>query len=188
MKNIKLFIIASLYLFSSSSIAFSAEPNECDLVLVNAIKEVETVSPDKRFVKTLNIINNLCEEHVSKKLRLAAVSSLSLPYLERQRNLQKAAASYFPRVCIDTKATALAKSLAHTCQEVDFKSKRFASSLLNVDAASYMYGKALEQELINSGTRKSHRHKIMLNYFLGAAFEYERQHAKAHSAIMGKGK
>ena len=161
---------------TSSNCAAKDEPkNLCDQWIINAAKTVESAPSSDRFKRSLEQLQSACETTIPGELRQAATKSLAaLSVKERQNILLQATTSYFSKSCLDIAADQPAKKLMHICLGEDFPNGPYTPLLPNIDAAAYLYGKAIEQELKKSGLDQFHAKKFLLNYFLGAALEREK--------------
>lgn len=170
--NKKLLVV--LCVMSSSCTAGGDLKSKCDIWIKSAVKSVESVPPKDRFIKALQQLQQACEAESLGKLKQAASKCLTAPTPSlRQDILLQASAVYYPESCLDIGSGQPAKKLLHICLEDDFPKGSYTSILPHIDAASYLYGKAVEKELKNAGIDQMYSHKFMLNYFLGAAADFE---------------
>ena len=134
---------------TSSNCAAADEPKTlCDQWIINAVKTVELAPSHDRFKRSLEQLQSACEITIPGELRQAAKKSLAaLSVKERQNILLQATTSYFSKSCLDIAADQPAKKLMHICLGEDFPNGPYTSLLPNIDAAAYLYGKAIEQEL-----------------------------------------
>ena len=173
--NQKLFSIF-ICIVSSNCTADNASKTQCDKWIVNAVKTVESVPPKDRFKRSLDQLQSACEQLIPDKLKQAAKNSLQTTSVsQRQTILQQATAPYFSKSCLDIGAGQSAKQLMHICLGEDFLNGPYTSILPNIDAASYLYGKVIEKEFKNARLDPFYAKKFLLNYFLGAALEFEDQ-------------
>jgi hypothetical protein len=146
----------------------------CEQWMESAVKAVESVPPAQRFETALQQVSKACKEAIAESLRNAAVNSLKhKDFTKRRKILMAASAPYFPDACQDTPVSHPAKRLLHICLGSDYKGGTYTSVLDNVDAAAYLFGKALEKNFNDAGIDADDQKKFLLNYFLGAALAYE---------------
>lgn len=118
---------------------------------------------------SLDRIAQSCQDVIPASLKQSIQQGKNYTRDKQLALLQQSVKTYFPTACSDTKPSAPAKSLPHICLGDDFPDGRYTSILENIDAASYMFGKAVEQELLKISVDKNQVKRFMLNYFLGAA-------------------
>lgn len=158
--------------------AGASTTDNCTKWLTGAIKQQESVTPDKRFSVSLEQLANVCTGVFPQPLQQAIVQSKNVKADAQLIHLQKAVKTYFPETCSDTGATVAAKYLPHVCLGEDLNTGTYSSILENVASAAYLFGKVVEQELLKSELDKHRVKRFMLNYFLGAAHSFEQRQAR----------
>ena len=150
-----------------------AKITTCPSWLDSAILAIESIPPNARYKQSLIEISRQCNDDLPLILKKAAQRSLSVSPVKRSKLLQNAAASYFSSSCLDSDSTEPASKLNHICLGKDFIDGSYTSITENISVAAYMFGKAIENELNKSKNNPEKIKKFMLNYFLGAAQEFE---------------
>jgi hypothetical protein len=170
--NISYHSLVFIAIMAWSSLAACAaqvtEVEDCSLWLDETNTLVGSVPVPDRYQKTLELLATGCEI-IPQSLKEAARQSLKSPSIEQAAILGRAAAPYFASACASEEFSMPASKLLHICLGSDFPHGEFGSMLSKIDAASYLYGKALQQEFINSGVYDQHGKRILLNFFLSNA-------------------
>ena len=104
----------------------------------------------------------------------AASNGLSAKPHDRSKVLRQASADYFPKICMTQAHASGSAILLHpSCLSPEFANGPLSLFLKNLDVAAYMYGQAIEKEFKKNNFDPSHSKRFMLNYYLGAAIEFE---------------
>ena len=112
MRTYLIFFIVFIF---SNSCAAETNSNICPNWIESAIKNVESVSPEKRFIQSLTEISRKCNIFIPENLKQAASKSISQTSKNRSIMLQKSTATYFSTSCMESDATVAAKKLNHIC-------------------------------------------------------------------------
>ncbi len=144
----------------------------CNAWFSETIKAVESTSVENRYQKTLELLAQGCKV-VPLTLREAAQRSLNKTGVEQKAILLKAAAPYFSESCIPENPDISASKLLHICLGSDYPNGEFSSISEKIDAATYMYGKALQKEFEKAGCYEKYGRRILLNFFLSNAIARE---------------
>lgn len=182
MKLTKLSLFLFSCLFSVHCMAENDKATTCEKWLAKAVKDVESVPPQKRFIRSLEQLKIACEQAIPKKLKQAATDALATKNPQQRFTiLLNSTAEYFPSICYDIEIKKPASYLESVCKGDDATEGIYTDVLPFLEASSYLYGKAIEKELKKAtlktqirDTPKNNLHinKILLNYFLGAQLDY----------------
>jgi hypothetical protein len=171
----KLLAFLFICIVSSHCAANTEEKTPCDKWIVDAVHNIQSVPPNKRFKRALEQLQHACEA-IPVTLKQAATDSLKATSVKQRFNiLLQAAAPYYQDACRDIAAGRPAQELFEFCQGDDYPDGPFGAMLTHVDAATYLYGKAVEKELKKAGIDKHYSKLFILNYFLGAGLAFEDQ-------------
>lgn len=144
----------------------------CEKWLVDGNRAIEEAPVAQRWDKTLELLAQGCEV-VPAGLRAGAERSLGKSRPEQLRAILEASSSYFSQECVASDPAMPASKLLHVCLGSDYPRGEFASMLENIDAATYLYGKALQRELEQAGLYKEHGQRVLANFFLSNAVSRE---------------
>ncbi len=153
--------------------------SSCDTWIINAGKAIN-VSPAQQFNNGLKQLHIGCDGLIPEPLMNAAGDSLkTADSKERFKVFTNAVAAYYRKACFSIEPGKPAKDLFDFCLEGDYPDGDYAGMLPNLDAAVYLFLKAIEKEL-KKNMPKSRMNdfyvsKFMQNLFLAAALDYEKQ-------------
>lgn len=140
----------------------------CERWLTETISKIESVPMEKRYFKILEELGKGCKA-IPPALSGAASKSFKEKGPEAKKTLIEAAAPYFSTACLPNDPGIPADELLHICKKNDFPNGEFSSILKNIDAASYLFGKALQTELEKAGIYEPHGKRLLSNFFLSNA-------------------
>lgn len=122
----------------------------------------------QRYQKILEELAKGCRA-IPTGLCEAARNCLNKKGADAKKTLITAAASYFSSACVPENPGIPASNLLHICKKGDFPQGEFSSMLENIDAATYLYGKALKKEFEKAGIYEPHGKRLLSNFFLSNA-------------------
>jgi hypothetical protein len=164
-----------LYIFSLSIIFLfggcvnkKSTDKDCNDWFKKTLNIVESVPVHQRYQETLKQIANGCYS-VPTHLREAARKSLSLKGPDAKRTLMRAADSYVSGECMVNDPTTTASKLIHICFEERWPNGDFCAMLPHVDAATYLYSRALKIEWEKTGDYEKHGKKLIANFLISNA-------------------
>jgi hypothetical protein len=170
-------------ILSSQCAANDNKQTTCEKWLAGAIKDIESVPQQARFERALKQIQQACDKAIPEKLKTAAADGLKAKSPQQRFTiLMQGATPYFPSICQDIEAGKPASYLLPVCKGNDSEDGDYTAMLPYIEASSYLYGKAIEKELNrvelkaiirNSRVNTLYLKKFMLNYFLGAQYDYK---------------
>jgi hypothetical protein len=149
----------------------------CEKWLAETNRSIEKVPMAQRWDRTLELLAQGCEV-VPAALRDGAQKSLRRSRAEQRRALVEASATYFSESCAPGDPGMPASQLLHVCLGSDPPDGAFGSMLENIDAATYLYGKALQQELEKAGLYEPHGARMLGNFFVSNALGRESERAR----------
>jgi hypothetical protein len=138
----------------------------CAESLANA--KAEALPIRQRYKKVLEELAKGCRA-IPTGLSEAARNCLNKNGADAKRALITAAASYFSSACIPEDPGIPAGNLLNICKKGDFPQGEFSSMLDKIDAAVYLYGKALKTEFEKAGIYEPHGKRLLSNFFLSNA-------------------
>ncbi len=149
----------------------------CEKWLSDANRTIEKVPMAQRWEKTLEVLAQACEV-VPAGLRGAAEKSLRKSRAEQRQAILEASSSYFSQACLPSDPGMPASKLLHVCLGSDYPNGEFGSILQDLDAATYLYGKALQRELEKAGLYEQQGRRVLGNFFLSNALSRESERAR----------
>jgi hypothetical protein len=157
-------------------------PDLCEQWLIEAGKTL-AVAPEKRFKHGLMKIQQGCGNLIPDILRKAAGEALSVSRSSgRFKIFTRAAATYYRSACFEILPGKPAEDLFDFCLEGDYPDGNYSGILHSIDAADYLFLKAVEKELskniAKTSESKFYAQKFMQNLFLAAALDYEKEHSR----------
>jgi hypothetical protein len=140
----------------------------CAEWLAKANTNAEAVPISQRYHKILEELAKGCQA-LPANLSEAARNCLNEKNADIKKTLITAAGCYFSNACIPENPGIPASKLLHICKKGDFPEGEFNSMLENIDAATYLYGKALKKEFEKSNIYEPNGKRLLSNFFLSNA-------------------
>ncbi len=169
------FLLVLMLLFAISLTGCAKQrgtTTDCGKWFVEMSQVVESVPIEQRYQKILEQIAKGCGV-IPVNLKVAAQNSLEKSADGKRQILINAATTYFTEACIPDDPNIRASNLLHICLGSDYPDGEFSSITHKIDAASYLYGKALQNENEKAGVYKKYGKRILLNFFLSTAMLWE---------------
>lgn len=185
MIRLSLFILVSL-LSERIYADTTTIPEKCGRWLASVVKDMESVPLAQRYRRGLSRLQTGCDNVLSPVLMNAAKMTLKTKHRDKRFViLMDSAKSYHNESCsYQIPPGKSAEYLNHLCWGDDYPDGPFSGVLSEIDAATYLYGKAIQTELRknlimkDSMTKDFYVKKFMLNFFLGAQLEFEKMQSK----------
>lgn len=171
-KSVTFWGVLFLAMFFSVCVYSGERKTPCDAWLKSLIRQAESVPMENRYEKILEIIATGCEV-IPPHLQKAAKNSLGKPLKERRVILMAAVTPYFSEVCIQENPNMRANKLLHICLGSDFPDGEFSAVLEDLNAATYLFGKALQKEFVRAGVYEKYGQRIVATFFLSNALSLE---------------
>lgn len=165
-------IIYALTLFivfsSESCTALDTYEKNCSQWLSETLRAVESCPVEQRYQETIKQLASGCPS-IPEALKEAAKNSLGKTDTDAKRILMFAAGAYFSKECMPDDPNMTAKKLLHVCFEEQWPNGDFSAMLDHVDAATYLYARALKKEFSKAGIYKGDGKKLLANFLISNA-------------------
>lgn len=102
-------------------------------------------------------------------IKEAAKNSLGQSNTDAKRILMLAVGDYFSKECMPNDPNMAANKLLHICFEEQWPKGDFSGMLDYVDAATYLFARALKKEFIKAGIYKRDAKKLLANFLISNA-------------------
>jgi hypothetical protein len=142
-------------------------PNCSDWVS-QTLKSAESLPVEQRYQIIIEQIATGCET-IPLSLRQAAKKSLEKKGADSKRPLMLAAAPYVSKECLLGDPEKAAEKLIHICFEEEWPDGDFSAMIKHVDAATYLFCRALKLEFVRAGSYDEQGKKLLANLLISNA-------------------
>jgi hypothetical protein len=145
-----------------------ASDTNCNVWFNRTLTAVESLPVEQRYQKIIEQIAKGCNI-IPLPLRQAAGKSLEKKGADSKRPLMLAAAAYVSKECMLDDPEQAAGGLVHICFEDEWPDGDLSAMIKHVDAATYLYCRALKSEFLKAGTYDEQGKKLLSNLLISNA-------------------
>lgn len=161
-------LTVSLFFLNWGCSTLDASGTNCSDWFNQTLKAAESLPVEQRYQKIIEQIANGCET-IPLSLRQAAKKSLEKKGTDAKRPLMLAAAPYVSKECLLSDPDTAAGKLIHICFEKEWPDGDFSAMIKHVDAATYLYCRALKLEFVKAGSYDEQGKKLLANLLISNA-------------------
>jgi hypothetical protein len=166
-RNVYVLTFCVFLFFAGCAISDSSGTNGRDWIK-ETLKAVESLPVKQRYQKIIESVANGCQ-CLPLNLKEAAKQSLGQDSIQSKRTLMLAAAPYISKECISGDLNIAANKLLHICFEEEWPEGDFSGMIKYVDAATYLYCRALKKEFEKAGLYDEYGKKLLFNLLISNA-------------------